>query len=315
LNRHLKKFFFYFLGRYFYAIGSYKKATYYFSKSIRFRFFFIDIQERYKKAILKSNLKGTYIIKGGIGDILQHLPFVLDNKKLRYIILTYFRDAPDFFSELGVTNCKFIYYCDRYEYSKFNRLLNSQKNTYPCPRDIFFSSEPFIGIKEKFLKSNRKLIGLHFNASQINLIHTIPKEVQKGLIKMLIRNQFNVIVFSSNQEYKNMDKIKSKFVRYSHDINLIKNLAKVSACNLFIGCDSAFKTMSSMLKIPTIVVYPNIKMSSFGQRMFFEPYINRKILSIYRYRKDTKQEINETLSLLKEKITVLLGSSEYQDRK
>lgn len=294
-------------------VGSYQKANFYFSKAIRFRFFFMDIQERYKRSIFKSNVKGSYVIKGGIGDILQYLPFVLKNKELRYVVLTYFKDAPKFFFDLGVTNCQFIYYFDRYEYGKYNRLLNSKKNIYQCPRDIFFSSQPFKGIKEKFVDANRKLVGLHFNSSQINLVHTIPKDLQKDLINMLIKDQFNVIVFSSNDEYKAMEKIKSKFVKYSHDINLIKNLAKVIHCDFFVGSDSAFKTMSSMLKIRTIVIYPNIKMSSFGQRMFFEPYLKAKILSIYKLKKDTSEEISKTLSLVKNEITLLLGSLEYYD--
>ncbi len=305
MNRHLKKFFFYFLGRFFFSIRSYKKATYYFSKAIRFRFFFIDIQERYKESIFKSKVRGSFVIKGGIGDILQYLPFVLENKKFRYFVLTYFKDAPGFFSDLGVTNCKFIYYFDRNEYGKYNKLLNSQKNTYPCPRDVFFSLPPVKDVKEKFIDANRKIVGLHFNSSQINLIHTVPQNLRRELINMLIKNQFNVIVFSSNDEYKAMEKMKSKYIKYSHNTNLIKNLAKVIHCDFFIGSDSAFKTMSSMLRIPTIVIYPNIKMSSFGARMFFKPYLKAKILSIYKFKKNTEEEINKVLSFVQSKINIL----------
>jgi hypothetical protein len=309
MNRHFKKFFFYFLGLFFQTIGSHKKAIFFFSKAIRFRFFFMDIQKRYKKSIIKSKATGSYVIKGGIGDILQYLPFVLKNKKIRYIVLTYFKDAPNFFFGLGITNCQFIFYSNKDEYGKYNRSLNCQKNIYQCPRDIFFSSQPFKGIKEKFIDAKRKVVGLHFNSSQINTAHTIPKDLQKKLINMLIRDQFNVIVFSSNDEYKAMEKIKSKFVKYSHDSNLIKNLAKVIHCDFFVGSDSAFKTMSSMLKIHTIVIYPNIKMSSFGQRMFFEPYLKEKILSIYKLNKNTSEEISKTLSLMKNEI---LTSRKYQ---
>lgn len=307
MNRHFKKFLFYFLGLFFQTVGSHKKAIFYFSKAIRFRFFFMSLQERYKKSISKSKVKGTYVIKGGIGDILQYLPFVLENKKLRYIVLTYFKDAPKFFFGLGITNCRFIFYSDKDEYSRFNISLNSNKNIYPCPRDIFFASIPFIGIKEKFIDTNRRLVGLHFNSSQINLIHTIPKQLQISIIRMLVKEKFNVIVFSSNNEYKTMEKIKSKFVKYSHDINLINNLAKVTHCDFFIGSDSAFKTMSSMLKIPTIVIYPNIKMSSFGHRMFFEPYLNSKTLSIYHFKKNTSEEISKTLTHIKKRMPLFFG--------
>ncbi len=267
----------------------------------------MDVQERYKKSILKSKVKGTYVIKGGIGDILQYLPFVLENKKLRYIVLTYFKDAPNFFFGLGITNCQFIFYSNKDEYSRYNIMLNSNNNIYSCPRNIFFSSIPFKGIKEKFIDTNRKLVGLHFNSSQINLIHTIPKQLQISLIRMLVKEKFNVIVFSSNNEYRTMEKIKSKYVKYSHDINLINNLAKVIPCDFFIGSDSAFKTMASMLKLPTIVIYPNIKMSSFGHRMFFEPYLNSKTLSICHFKKNTSEEISKTLTHIKKKMLLLFG--------
>jgi hypothetical protein len=303
MNRHFKVFFFYFLGIYFQTVGFHKKAIFYFSKATRFRFFFMNVQERYKKSILKSNVKGTYVLKGGIGDILQYMPFILENKSLRYIVLTYFRDAPNFFFKLGVSNCQFIFYSNRYEYSNYNRLLNSKKNTYQCPRDIFFTSLPFKGLKEKFIDTNRKLVGLHFNSSQINLIHTIPIQLQLSLIKMLVKEKFNVIVFSSDNEYKVMGKIKSKFVRYSHDLNLLKNLAKVIHCDFFIGSDSAFKTMSSMLKIPTIVIYPNNKMSSFGQRMFFKPYTRENILSIFFLKEINSEMMNKLLILIQKKIS------------
>lgn len=310
MNRHFKKFFFYFLGLYFQIIGSHKKAIFYFSKAIRFRFFFMDIQKRYKKSIIKSKVKGSYVIKGGIGDILQYLPFVLENKGLRYIVLTYFKDAPVFFTSLGIVNCQFIYYSDRYEYGKYNRLLNSQKNTYSCPRDVFFSRVPFKAVKEKFLDVSRKLVGLHFNSSQINLINTIPKKLQINMIKMLVKEKYNVIVFSSNNEFKTMEKIKSKFVKYSHDINLIKNLAKVIHCDFFIGSDSAFKTMASMLKIPTLIIVPNDQTSPFTKRMFFEPYLNSKTLSIYHFKKNTSQDFAKTLTYVKKRIPLLLEMHE-----
>ncbi len=270
----------------------------------------MNIQKRYRKSIIESKVRGSYVIKGGIGDILQYLPFVLENKGLRYIVLTYFKDAPVFFTSLGIVNCQFIYYSDRYEYGKYNRLLNSQKNTYSCPRDVFFSRVPFKAVKEKFLDVNRKLVGLHFNSSQINLINTIPKKLQINMIKMLVKEKYNVIVFSSNNEFKTMEKIKSKFVKYSHDINLIKNLAKVIHCDFFIGSDSAFKTMASMLKIPTLIIIPNDQTSAFTRRMFFEPYLNSKTLSIYHFKKNTSQEFAKILTYVKKRIPLLLEMHE-----
>jgi hypothetical protein len=76
---------------------------------------------------------------------------------------------------------------------------------------------PFKGVKERFTDANRKLVGLHFNSSQINLINTIPKKLQINVIRMLIKAKYNVMVFSSNNEYKTMEKIKSKFGQVAVD--------------------------------------------------------------------------------------------------
>jgi ADP-heptose:LPS heptosyltransferase len=111
-----------------------------------------------------------------------------------------------------------------------------------------------------------------------------------------------------------MEKIKSKFVKYSHDTNLINNLAKVTHCDFFIGSDSAFKTMSSMLKIPTIVIYPNIKMSSFGYRMFFKPYLSSKTLSICHFKNNTRKEIIKTLTHIKKIMLLFFGLHLQHDR-
>jgi hypothetical protein len=314
MNKPFKKIFFYFLGRFFYAVGLFNKATIYYSHATKIRFFFLDIQERYKKSILKSKRGNFYIIKGGIGDILQHLPFMLENKNLKFFILTYFSDAQAFLHNLGVYNCKFIYYFNKYEYRKYTRLLNLKKNVYSCPRDIFFSKLPFEGIEERFVDVKRRTIGLHFNSSQMGLIKTIPKALQEKLIKMLIINDFNVIVFSSHKEYLAMDKIKSICVKYSHAINLEKNLAKVIHCDFFIGSDSAFKTMSTMLKIPTLVIIPNDEVSSFGHRMFFQPYLITKILTICRLKKNTTEEINKTLSFVQKKLTIHFKRIEYREQ-
>ena len=100
MNRHLRKIFFYCLGRFFYLVGLYDKATFYYSKAIRFRFFFIDIQDRYKKSITRGSANKSFLLKGGIGDILQHLPFMLENKSLRYIVVTHFSEAKYFLENL-----------------------------------------------------------------------------------------------------------------------------------------------------------------------------------------------------------------------
>jgi len=312
MNRHFKKYLFYFLGRIFYALRFYDKSIFYYSKGLRFRIFFLDIQDRYKKSILKGKQKNSYVVKGGLGDILQHLPFMIENKSLSFIVLTYFKGAAKFLEDLGISNCKFIYYVDRIEYSRYNKLLNEKINVYQCPRNILFKSPPFLKINVDFQDKQRKVIGVHLNSSHMNQINTIPELFFLNLTKKIIKNKFNLLVFCSDQEFKKMKEIKSKFIKYSHNLNVIDNLACVPNCDAFIGSDSAFKTMSSMLGIPTIVIIPNNQTSTFTKRTFLHPYVGREIMSIYTFTNINEKKISNCLSYVEKKLNEIFGLDSSQ---
>jgi hypothetical protein len=75
--------------------------------------------------------------------------------------------------------------------------------------------------------------------------------------------------------------IKRKNIEFVNDNDIIKNLSRVCECDFFIGSDSVFKTMSSMLRKPTLVVLPIKKINTFRDRMFLYPYIKSRIMSVY----------------------------------
>ena len=102
MNRHFKKYYFYFLARLLDLLGQYDKSFASFAKVIQFRTFHWDVQSRYKVAYQKSSKDFFIEIHGGIGDFLQHLPFILKNKSARYIVATHFKGAPAFFKLLNV---------------------------------------------------------------------------------------------------------------------------------------------------------------------------------------------------------------------
>jgi hypothetical protein len=85
MNRHFKKYYFYFLARIFDSLGLYEKSVHCYAETIRFRSFFWDSQARYAIAITKNPKKINLQIQGGIGDFLQHLPFILKNKSIDYL--------------------------------------------------------------------------------------------------------------------------------------------------------------------------------------------------------------------------------------
>ena len=65
----------------------------------------------------KSSKNAFLEIQGGIGDFLQHLPFILENKSAQYIVATHFKGAQLFFKALGIKVNKYYFYSNKEEYS------------------------------------------------------------------------------------------------------------------------------------------------------------------------------------------------------
>ena len=102
MNRHFKKYFFYLLARYLCLFGLYDRALPYYAKVIQFRTFFLDVQKQYRRAYEKSTKKCDLEVHGGVGDFLQHLPFMLQHPKENYVVVTHFPRAKSFFENLGI---------------------------------------------------------------------------------------------------------------------------------------------------------------------------------------------------------------------
>ncbi len=81
MNRHIKKYYFYLIARCLCLFGLYDRALPYYSKVIQFRTFFFDVQKQYRRAYEKSAKKCDLEVHGGVGDFLQHLPFILKHPK------------------------------------------------------------------------------------------------------------------------------------------------------------------------------------------------------------------------------------------
>lgn len=301
MNRHIKQFFFYILGRFFYTFRFFDKATFYYSRAIRFRFFFIDIQDRYKKSIEKNTQNNSYLINGGIGDILQYLPFVIKNKSLKYIVVSHFTEAKAFFNSLGIETFEHYFFKSPLEANLIIKKLQKRENFYHCPRAIFFDKNPF-KLKKLFTRKSRKTtkIGLHVGASKLGLDKILPSALVKKIIDGILKRGFELIFFCTKEEFLSLPPMlkKSKKIEFVCHNDIIKNLSRVRECDFLIGSDSAFKTMSSMLKIPTLVILPINKINSFRDRTFLGPYIKRKIMTVYTLEGLGEKQINTAVDFV-----------------
>jgi len=306
MNRHFKKYYFYFLARIFDYLGLYQKSVPCYAQTIRFRSFFWDSQTRYAHAITKNPKKITLQIQGGIGDFLQHLPFILQHKSYSYIVLTHFLHAESFFKALRINVKKYYFYDNWEDYVEIRDKLQTISDTYVCPRTLFFNENPFSSAKKK---SPQKpyVIGIHMGSSKIASGKALSLNFVIKLLKKLTQLQYKIILFGTEEELKSLKIKSSQDVIFAKDKNVIKNLSLVNQCDLMVASDSVFKTMASMLTIPSIVLHKDNK-NPFRDRTFIEPYVKAGSMSVYKYQ-HLEDELSEALAFTLKNINTLFKSS------
>ncbi len=305
MNRHFKKYYFYFLARIFDYLGFYQKSVPCYAQTIRFRSFFWDSQTRYAHAITKNPKKITLQIQGGIGDFLQHLPFILQHKSYSYIVLTHFLHAESFFKALGLKVKKYYFYTNWEDYVEIRDKLQTLPNTFVCPRTLFFNENPFSVTKKKSLEKKPYVVGIHMGSSKIASGKALVKDFVIALIEELNQLKCKIILFGTEEELKSLNVSSSKDIVFAKDKNVIKNLALVNRCDLMIASDSVFKTMASMLNIPSIVLHKD-NANHFRDRTFIEPYVKAGSMSVYKFQK-LENEVGDALSFTMKRIKTLFS--------
>jgi hypothetical protein len=306
MNRHFKKYYFYFLARIFDYLGLYQKSVPCYAQTIRFRSFFWDSQSRYANAITKNPKKITLQIQGGIGDFLQHLPFIIQHKSYSYIVLTHFLYAESFFKALGIKVKKYYFYTNWEDYVEIRDKLQTLPNTFVCPRTLFFNENPFSSAKKK---SPQKpyVVGIHMGSSKIASGKALSLNFVIKLLKKLTQLQHKIILFGTEGELKLLKIKSSQDVIFAKDKNVIKNLSLVNQCDLMVASDSVFKTMASMLTIPSIVLHKDNK-NPFRDRTFIEPYVKAGSMSVYKYQ-HLEDEVDDALAFTIKNINALFKAS------
>ncbi len=296
MNRHFKKYYFYCIARIQEFFGAHDQAFSSYAKIIRFRTFFWDTQSRYIQTYHHSSKNCLLKIEGGIGDFLQYLPFMLQNKRARYIVTTHFKDAPQFFLNLNINIEKYFFYSSYDEYTYLREKLKKHKNSFPAPRAIFFEKCPFES-RIPIISKRNKIIGVHMGASTIGSKKAIPAHFTVALIQYLNSQNHTILLFGTHKELLSLNLDKYKNVILANNKDVIKNLSLVQHCDLLIGSDSVFKTMASMLKIPTILLHKKSK-NNYRDRVFIAPYIKEGIMYVYKYKDFSTQEINSVLTFI-----------------
>lgn len=253
-----------------------------------------------------SNYK---IIRGGIGDILQSLPFVMKNLDLNYIVITHFPSACKIFTSVGLKNVEYVYFNDlrslqnaQLRISKYLELNHSKAEN--CPRSLYFEEYPFNSDTDhlKKFENNKTVIGIHpFGSEFSNNVYTkvlkkVSKNIDASVIESIIDDNFNYFIFGLSHELQDLglkEKCNMKYIEYD---DIVLSLDAVKCCSKMISSDSAFKTMSSMLNIKTHCLIPNIE-DEVRDCNFIDPYIKDKVMNIYKFN-DTAKEKEEIIKFI-----------------
>ena len=291
MNRHIKKYYLYLLARCLCLFGFYDRSLPYYSKVIQFRTFFFDVQKQYRNAYEKSSKTCDLEVHGGVGDFLQHLPFMLQHPKANYVVVTHFRNAKKFFQALNIRVKKIYFYESGEFHQNIKNDLRKKSQSYLCPRELFFKHIPFRSSKVPHF-DKKPVIGFQMSTSNQTGGGLHKKFVLK-LIKTLLDQNMTVILFGTHYE---LDALRLKthphLILASHP-DIIQNLSLIKYCDLLIGAESVFKTMSSMSNIPTLV-YHEDNNNRFRDRVFINPYINAGVMTVYKYR-TLEKEINPAI--------------------
>jgi ADP-heptose:LPS heptosyltransferase len=235
-----------------------------------------------------------------VGDILQSLPFMLANKDFNYLIQTHFLGAKNLLSDLDIEVHE-IYLCSSLsEYRKLEKDLIERNDVFMCPRALFFDWSPFF-MDSAITSIQANTVGVHVGASAIAIQKALPDSFLIDLLRLLDQLNLEVLLFCTKSEanhFRSIGIVEKNKLTFVSEERIFMSLAQVGRCGLFIGSDSVFKTMSSMLKVPTFVLFHNIK-NRFRDRMFINPYVKEGVMSYFEYDHFATHEVESILANLR----------------
>jgi len=108
MNRHFKKYYFYFVARLIDLLSLHDQTIAYYSKVIQIRTLLWNVQKSHIAAYQKIPKKSYLEIHGGLGDLLKDLLLILKNKPTKYIVVTHFLKVKDYVKYLIGNELKLI---------------------------------------------------------------------------------------------------------------------------------------------------------------------------------------------------------------
>ena len=258
-----------------------------------------------------------FYIRGGIGDLLQHYSFIKENLDKQYLVHMHFKNVKQIFDEIGALNCSFYEFEDFDSLKKqtdaiVNQIVNIDKeNICETPRvfysDFNFGDKPNFKAQELInsFETNRNIIGIHpfgsnFANSLYKYMHLPTKFISTDIIKEIVNNDNNYLIFGSEKELNSYGLQESKNVKFACFENILHSLSAIKYCSTLIGTDSCFKSMSSMQKIKTICIIGDFE-DPIRDSFFIKKYEEDKVMKVFK-TKNTIEDKNKIIEFIKSNI-------------
>jgi FkbM family methyltransferase len=268
------------------------------------------------------------LLTGGIGDFLQSLPFLLsaEAQNTEIYVMSHQISAQSFFKGLGIKVKEFFYFDDFLSEKKVLDEINQLGEILPCQRFQYLNSNPFKESDRVFSKT-KKTVGIHLGGSTYSIaiqkqIGLVTKNLPSSLIYDLAKLDFNFLLFGSASEIEVFGVILEENIATVCHEDISISLSYVNQCDAFVASDSAFKTLSAMLRIPTLVWLGDY-VDANRDNLFINPYVIAGEMDVFRYSnladpKQIKMGLKRTENFLSEvfnppspKIHTTLFASSY----
>ncbi|QWD77730.1 hypothetical protein [Polynucleobacter sp. MWH-Svant-W18] len=254
-------------------------------------------------------MEQVVLLQGGMGDFLQCIPFVKSNKHgIKYVCVTHLKGAKLFFEAFGIKLESLSTFNSEQEKIELLNSLPRGPEYINCPRTQYFDVNP-LDIEQPLFDNSKPVVGIHINGSAYSIktqkqFGMVLKSIPAKVIKELISNNYNVIVFGLRHEIEPIGLTQSDTLRLVSHENPAKSLAYIQQCNAVIASDSGIKTMSSMLRIPTLVWLGDYQDFPRDQ-MFIDPYVSDGVMKVFRY-KDVHAQFNQGIRVSKDFLQAVL---------
>jgi tetratricopeptide (TPR) repeat protein len=236
------------------------------------------------------------LVRGGVGDFLQSLPFLLSQhpRPPRLVVVSHFAGAASFFERLGIEVSALLDFSDLPQLQARRAELDRMAGVHPCPRQFYFDRPPFppaepLAFSRSLPALAMQLAGSSFSDGLQRMGGLVPKQLPPLLLeRVLALDRFNVILFGAPAEIEALGMAEREDLRFACFPNVVDSLRVAAQCAAFVGSDSAVKSMAAMSRIPSVVWvgdYPD----AFRDGVFIDPYVRDGVMAVFRYRDPVAQ--------------------------